>query len=254
MSNDVNENEMAPEKGKPGFLARFGPLAIILVGAGVVFGTGAHRYLSLETLQENYEVVTAFVQDRFWLAMALFMLAYISVTAMSLPGAGLLSIFGGFLFGVWVGTGVVIVSATIGATIIFTAARTALGDALRRKAEGFAARMEKGFNQNAFSYLLLLRVVPIFPFFVVNIVPALFNVSTRTFFLATFIGIIPGTFAYVSAGNGLGAVIESGGELNLSGLLLKPEVITPIIALSVLAMIPLVAKMFGLMPNKEDSE
>ena len=239
-------------------IARFAPIAVIVAAAAIIIGTGAHRYLSLETLRENYQTLESFVATRFWLALGLFALGYIAVAALSLPGASLMSILGGFLFGIWVGTGVVVVAATIGATIVFTAARTAFGESLKSRAGGFIHRMEDGFNKNAFSYLLLLRLLPIFPFFIVNVAPAFFNVSTRAFFLATLIGIIPGAFAYVSAGNGLGAVLEAGEDLNLSGLLLKPEILTPIVALSVLALIPIVARALGVnaggdAENKKDA-
>jgi uncharacterized membrane protein YdjX (TVP38/TMEM64 family) len=111
--------------------------------------------------------------------------------------------------------------------------------------------MEEGFRENAFSYLLILRLVPLFPFFLVNIAPAAFNVKLRDFALATFIGIIPGAFAYASAGAGLGAVIEKGGEVSLDGLLTDPKILTPIIALSVLALLPIVLKRLGVISNKK---
>jgi len=227
---------------KRGLLVRFAPVAVILAGIALFFGLGLNRYLSLAALQENYEALRAFVEDNFLVALLAYAGAYIALTAFSLPGAGIMSLLGGFLFGPVVGTILVVAAATVGASIIFTVAKTAFGDALRAQAGGFARRMEAGFNENAFSYLLLLRLVPLFPFFVVNIAPALVGVPLRTFFLATLIGIIPGTFAYVSAGNGLGRVLELGGEVKLSGLLTQPEILTPIIALSVLALIPVVYK------------
>ena len=150
-----------------------------------------------------------------------------------------MSLIGGFLFGAGVGTAAVVVAATIGATAIFLAARSALGDVLKSKAGGFVEKFEAGFNENAFSYLLLLRLVPLFPFFIVNLAPAFTKIKTPTYVLATFIGIIPGAFAYVSAGRGLGAVFESGGEVSLTGLLTKPEILTPIVALSLLALLPI---------------
>ncbi|MEO0400728.1 MAG: VTT domain-containing protein [Pseudomonadota bacterium] len=225
---------------------RFVPILVIASVAGLVFASGLHRQLSLDTLQTHYETLTAFVDARFWVALAAFSGLYIAAASLSLPGASLLSILGGFLFGVPIGFASVLVSATIGASIVFIAAKTAFGDVLKAKASGFVQRMEEGFNNNAVSYLLLLRLLPIFPFFVVNVAPAFFGVPTRVFVLTTFIGIIPGVFAYVSAGNGLGAVLEAGGELSLQGLLLQPEILTPIIALSVLALLPIVAKAFGI--------
>jgi uncharacterized membrane protein YdjX (TVP38/TMEM64 family) len=181
----------------------------------------------------------AFVAANATAAAAIYALAYIAVTALSLPGAALMSLIGGLLFGNIAGTALVVVAATIGATAIFLAARTAFADAFRSRASGFVQRMEEGFSRDAFSYLLLLRLIPVFPFFIVNIAPAFTRIKTHTYIAATMIGIIPGAFAFVSAGNGLGAVIERGGDIELRGLLLQPEILTPIIALSLLALLPI---------------
>jgi len=226
--------------GRSGAIQRFGPLIVIAILAVVFFSSGAHRYLTLESLKENYVALQSFVADHFATALFIFTFSYVLVTATSLPGATLMSLVGGFLFGVAVGVLAVIVGATLGATIIFLIARTALGDSIRNRAGPLIQKLEDGFQENAFSYLLLLRLIPLFPFFIVNIAPAVFGVKTRTFFLATLIGIIPGVFAFVSAGNGLGAVLESGGDLKLAGLLTQPAILTPIIALSVLAIIPII--------------
>ncbi|MFZ5616389.1 MAG: TVP38/TMEM64 family protein [Pseudomonadota bacterium] len=240
---------------RPAGLARFLPLGVIALAAVAIFATGAYKYVSLDTLRDNRAALEAFVQERLLLAVIAYALAYVVMTALSLPGATLMSLIGGFLFGPLLGTAAVVVGATIGAAIIFTAAKTAFGDALRSRAGPFARKMEDGFRKNAFSYLLLLRLIPLFPFFIVNIAPALFNVSLRTYFLATLIGIIPGAFAFVSAGAGLGAVLDSGGELQLSGLLTQPAVLTPIIALSVLAILPIALKALGVIPDsKKESQ
>lgn len=235
-------------------LGRFLPIAAILLAAGLVFATGAHRYLSLEALKENRAALESFVASNLVGALILFILAYVAATALSLPGATLLSLLGGFLFGPFIGTGAVVFAATIGAALIFSAAKTAFGDTLRRRAGPFVRKMEDGFSKNAFSYLLLLRLIPAFPFFIVNIAPALFNVRFSTFTLATFIGIIPGAFAFVSAGAGLGAVLDAGGEVKLSGLLTDPKILTPIIALSLLALLPIAARALGLMKPAEKDE
>lgn len=230
-----------PAASRP-FLARFAPLLLIVVLAGAFFAAGGQRYLTLDALKSNYGTLQGFVERNFWAALGLYMLAYIGVTALSLPGATLMSLIGGFLFGNLVGTGAVVVAATIGATIIFLAARFAFSGLFRDKTQGFLARMEAGFRDNAFSYLLLLRLIPLFPFFIVNVAPAFSTIRTRTFVAATFVGIIPGAFAFVSAGNGLGAVLEQGGDIALSGLLTRPEILAPIAALSLLALAPLAYK------------
>jgi uncharacterized membrane protein YdjX (TVP38/TMEM64 family) len=131
----------------------------------------------------------------------------------------------------------VVVGATVGATIVFLIARTALGDALRARAGPRVRRMEEGFRSDALSYLLVLRLIPIFPFWLVNIVPAFLGVALRTYVLGTFIGIIPGSFVYASVGNGLGAVFEAGGTPDL-GIVFQPAILLPIVGLAVLALLP----------------
>lgn len=219
---------------------RLWPVALIALAGLVFFASGAHRYLSFEALKQHYAELGAFVTQHHYAALALFMLAYILVTTLSLPGATLMSMLGGFLFGTLVGVGAVVVAATIGATSIFLAARTAFRDFFQARAGGFMKKMEAGFNENAFSYLLLLRLIPLFPFFIVNIAPAFSRIRTTTFIAATFIGIIPGAFAFVSAGRGLGAVLDRGDEIELRGLLTQPEILTPIVALSLLALLPVI--------------
>jgi len=230
-------------------LARFLPLALILVVAAIIFATGAQRYLTLDALKEHRAALETLVEENLVVAILLFALGYVAVAALSLPGATIMSLLGGFLFGPIIGTAIVVVSATIGATIIFTAAQTALGDSLRRRAGPFVKKMEEGFKDNAFSYLLLLRLIPLFPFFIINIAPSLFDIRLRTFTVATFIGIIPGAFAFVSAGAGLGTVLNAGGEVELTGLLTQPTVLTPIVALSLLALLPIAAKKMGLLKS-----
>lgn len=233
-------------------LLKFAPLVLIVCGAATVFATGANRYLSLEAVRQHYVALIGFVDAHFAVALCLYMLAYIAVAAMSLPGATFMSLLGGFLFGAIIGTCAIVSAATIGATIIFGAARTAFGDSLRTRAHGFVAKMEKGFEKNAFSYLLLLRLIPLFPFFIVNVAPAFTKIRIKTFIIATLIGIIPGSFAYASAGAGLGVVFERGEDLKLAGLLTQPEILTPIITLSVLALLPILYRMFVNRRNPEE--
>ena len=159
--------------------------------------------------------------------------------ALSVPGGAILTIAGGFLFGIVPGTLLVLVGATVGATIVFLIARTALGDALRAKAGPRIRRMEEGFRRDALSYLLVLRLIPIFPFWLVNIVPAFLGVPLRTYVLGTFVGIIPGGFVYASVGNGLGAVFDAGGTPDL-GIIFEPAILLPIVGLAVLALLPIV--------------
>ena len=159
------------------------------------------------------------------------------------PIATLITVLGGFLFGRYVGTALVVTGATVGATALFVAAKTSIADTLRARAGRTMRKMEAGFRRNAFSYMLVLRLVPIFPFFLVNLAPAFLGVSLRTFVLATFIGIIPGSFVYVQVGTGLGSVLDAGGELSLSGIL-TPDVIIALVGLAVLSLLPVAYRCF----------
>ncbi|MGI9414634.1 MAG: TVP38/TMEM64 family protein [Hyphomicrobiales bacterium] len=230
-----------PSAGWAGKVKRLAPLAAVAAAIAAAFAFGVQDYLTFDALRENREVLTGFVAQNALSAAFLFMAAYAVATALSLPGGAVLSITGGFLFGTLFGTLWVVIGATLGAVGIFLAARTALGDALRAKAGPWLARMEAGFQENAMSYLLVLRLVPLFPFFVVNLVPAFLGVNLRTFTVATFLGIIPGAFVYVSVGAGLGSVFDQGGEVSASSAL-TPEVITALVGLAVLSLVPVVYK------------
>ena len=182
-----------------------------------------------------------FVADQTALAVVAFMAAYAVAVALSLPGATVLTVTGGFLFGSVVGTLWTVIAATIGAAAVFLAAKTALGDILRAKAGPFLRRMEDGFKENAFNYLLVLRLIPLFPFFIVNLVPAFLGVGLRTFVIATFLGIIPGAFVFASVGAGLGSVFDSMDSFTLQGVL-TPQVIIALVGLSVLSLLPVAYK------------
>ena len=220
-----------------GSVRRFAPLAVIAAAIGAAFALGIGDYLSFDALRDNRELLTSFVAENAVLAVFAFIALYAVSTALSLPGGAVLSIAGGFLFGSILGTAWIVIGATLGAIALFLAARTALGDVLRAKAGPWMQRMEAGFRNNAFNYLLVLRLVPLFPFFVVNLVPAFLGVGLRTFAAATFVGIIPGAFVFASVGAGLGSVFEQGGDFSPAAAL-TPEVIIALIGLAVLSLIP----------------
>lgn len=224
-------------------LKRFVPLVILLVAIVAFFALGLHRYLSFETLRQHREQLLAFVDAHPYLAPLVYMAVYTAVIALSVPGGAVLTIAGGFLFGTLAATLYVVVGATLGATIVFLIARTALGDLLRAKAGPRVRRMEEGFRENALSYLLVLRLIPIFPFWLVNIVPAFLGVALGTYVLGTFVGIIPGTFVYASVGNGLGSVFDAG-EIPDLGIIFEPAIIIPIVGLAVLALLPIAHRKF----------
>jgi uncharacterized membrane protein YdjX (TVP38/TMEM64 family) len=222
---------------------RFLPLAALAAGLVIFFALGLHRYLSFSALAENRDFLMKFVEDHPVTSPLAFMAVYALAVAFSIPGAVVLTIAGGFLFGTWAGGFYVVIGATIGAVGVFLAARTALGEGLRRRAGPWIGRLEAGFRENALSYLLVLRLVPLFPFWLVNLVPAFLGVPLTTYALGTFIGIVPGCFVYASVGNGLGAVFDAGGTPDLT-IIFKPEILLPIIGLSLLALIPVVYKKF----------
>ena len=232
----------AGQAGRQGAaLRRFLPLVLLGGTAALVFGLGLDDYLSFEALREHRALLVDFVAGRMALALALFVVIYAAATAVSLPGGAILSIVGGFLFDAVPGTGAIVLGATAGATAVFLIARTALGDSLRARAGPALRRMEAGFQENALSYLLVLRLIPLFPFFVVNLVPAFLGVRLGTYVLGTFLGIIPGAFVFAFAGAGLGSVLDTAVSLTPASVL-TPQVIAALGGLCVLALLPVVYK------------
>ena len=250
-------NESTTSKpGKASFqtilVRRILPIAVLIAGFVAFFALDLNRFVSLDALKENRETLRMLVSDNGIVAILVFAAIYAAVTAFSLPGGAIMTLTGGFLFG-WVGGGlIVVVGATVGATALFLIARTALGDVLHAKAGPFVSKMEDGFRQNALSYLLVLRLIPLFPFWLVNLVPAFLGVSTTTYIVGTFIGIIPGTFVYASVGNGLGALIDAGQDPDL-GIIFRPEILGPLIGLAVLALLPGIYKRLQARKNRSPS-
>jgi len=224
-------------------LLRWWPAAVLGIGVAAFFASGANHYLMLQTLHDNRMALMEFVHDYSVLAVIVFLGIYIAATALGIPGALVLTIAGGFLFGPWWGTVWVVIGATAGASLLFLAARTTLGNALRARAGPMFKKIEAGFGANAFNYLLSLRLLPIFPFFIVNVVPAFVGVPLRTFVLATALGIIPGSFVFASVGAGLGSVFEMMMEPTLASAI-TPEIIIALVSLAVLALMPIVWKKF----------
>jgi uncharacterized membrane protein YdjX (TVP38/TMEM64 family) len=218
-------------------LARLWPLAALALAIVAVFALGLDRYLTFDALREHREALSRFVDANSLLAALAFMAVYALAIALSVPGGAVLTIAGGFLFGSLLGTCLVVIAATVGATLVFLIAKTALGDPLRARAGPFLQRMEAGFQENAFNYLLVLRLIPLFPFWIVNLVPAFLGVKLRTYMLGTLIGIIPGSFVFASVGAGLGSVLDSGQEFSPSSVL-TPQIVIALIGLAVLALLP----------------
>ena len=197
----------APPAGLRANIGRMLPLAVVVAATATVLAMGWHRHLSLEYLVKHRAAIDLFVMMHGWMAIAAFMLLYVAVVALSIPGATVLTIVGGLVFGTLVSGVAVVIAATIGATIIFLIARSALGELLLRRAGSLVEKLAEGFRADAFNYLLFLRLVPVFPFWLVNLVPAVCGVGLCTFVTATAIGIIPGTFAYAYFGAGLDSAL-----------------------------------------------
>jgi uncharacterized membrane protein YdjX (TVP38/TMEM64 family) len=223
--------------GAPRGKLRFLPLALIAAGMAAIFLSGLHRHLSWEALRDGRFALLDFVAANPVAAPAAYVLAYVCVTAFSLPGAAAMTLAGGFLFGTLAGGALAVIGATIGATAVFAAARTALGDRLRLRTGGMLARIEEGFRRDAASYLLFLRLVPAFPFFVVNIAAALLGARPGVFVATTLVGIVPGTLVFASIGAGLGSVFDAGARPDLSVALSWP-VLGPLLGLGLLALLP----------------
>ncbi len=218
-------------------LARLAPLALIALGFALFFAFGLHRHLNFEALRESRAALTAWVDAHPVLAPGLYMAVYVAVVACSLPIGLLMSPVGGFLFGTWLGGACAVGGATVGAAILFLAARTALGDFLRDRAGPALARLEAGFRANAFSYLLALRLIPVVPFFVLNLAPAFLGMRLMPFVAATVIGIAPATFILASVGSGLSAVFDAGADPDFS-IIATPAVLGPLLGLALLALLP----------------
>jgi uncharacterized membrane protein YdjX (TVP38/TMEM64 family) len=245
------------------WLKRLWPLLVLMAATGFVLAMGWQRYLTLQALAENRESLRSYIDGNMLLSLLGFIVLYAGVVALSLPGGAVLTLAGGFLFGWFIGGVASIIGATIGATIVFLIARSTFGDVLAARAGPFLSRFREGFQQDAFSYLLFLRLVPIFPFWLVNLAPGLLGVGFGTYVATTFLGIVPGTFAYSLAGNGLDSVIEAqaaahqsclakmgpGGQESCSyaldpGALLTPELIAGLVALGLVALVPVAVKWF----------
>lgn len=238
------KDDIAPEavnrNGRPGLtFARTLPLLILGAGLAAFFLYGGADYVKFEMFRENRAMLLDLVARNGILSALLFVAAYAVMTALSLPGGLILSLVGGFLFGVVLGSFAVVIGATLGAVVLFLAARTALGDPLRARAGPALRKMEGGFRKNAVNYMLFLRLVPVFPFWLVNLVPAFMGVSLKVFVATTFIGIIPGTVVYTSIGNGLGAVFDMGGTPDL-GIIFDPEIFLPLVGVAILSLVPVI--------------
>lgn len=210
-------------------------VAVLTVAIALFFYWDLGRFLSLDALKQNRDQLLAFTEGNYTVAVALFILSYIAVTGLSLPGAVILTLAGGFLFGAGFATLFVNLGATIGATLAFLTARYLLRDWVEQKFGVWLGPLQEGFARNAFSYLVTLRLIPLVPFFVVNLVSGLTRMSVGSYVAATALGIIPGSFVYAYAGRQLGTI-------NSLKEIASPNVIGAFVLLGLLALMPTVYK------------
>ncbi|MFO0776227.1 TVP38/TMEM64 family protein [Nitrospira sp. CMX1] len=213
-------------------------VVVIALAIGTFFYFDLGQFLSLTALKENRDSLLAFTDANFTVAVGIFILTYVAVAGLSLPGAVILTLAGGFLFGGLLATLFINIGATTGATLAFLTARYLLRDTVEQKFSKWLGPFQEGFAKNAFSYLLTLRLIPLFPFFVVNLVSGLTRVNLGTYVVATAIGIIPGSFVYAYAGRQLGTI-------NSLREIASPNVIGAFVLLGLLALVPVVYKRFS---------
>lgn len=229
--------------GRKAWLAakRLLPAAALAAGLIAFFALDLDRYVSLDALKTHRQALQAWVDEHGLLSALAYAAVYALAVAFSVPGAVWITIAGGFMFGPYLATLCAVAGATTGAVAVFLAARHAFSGLLRARAGPAIARMEAGFRENAASYMLVLRLVPLFPFFLVNLAAAFLGVGLRVYAACTFVGIIPGAFVYALVGDGAGAVLDAGGELD-AGIVLEPRFLAPVAGLAVLACVPVVYK------------
>lgn len=242
MENIENSGDEAPVK-KSNMFVKLWPIFAIIAAVVVFISNGWHEVLTLETLRERREVLLAFVQENMLIAVLAYIGIYIVATVVMTPGAGVLTIAGGFLFGLVTGSILTVIGATLGASTLFFAAKSSVGSILREKAGPFVSKMEEGFKQDAWSYMFALRFIPAVPYPVANIAPAIFGAKYSQYAITTMLGIIPGVIAYTWIGSGLGATFDAGENPDLAGV--AKNLIPALVALGVVALIPVAWKKFG---------
>jgi uncharacterized membrane protein YdjX (TVP38/TMEM64 family) len=226
-----------------GQVRRFLPLALFVL---VAFGLAItfREQLSFDNVAQHREALLAYRDSHYGAAVVVFMAIYVVIVTFSLPGATVATLMGGFLFGVFPGVVFNVVGATIGATCLFLAARWGLGDWLASKMDTSSGRIKQlkdGIDENQWSMLFLIRLLPIVPFFVANLLPAFVGVPMHRFVISTGLGIVPGTFIFTSVGAGLGSVLETGDRPDL-GIIFEPQILFPLLGLAALSALPILYK------------
>jgi uncharacterized membrane protein YdjX (TVP38/TMEM64 family) len=222
-------------------LRRLAPLIVLALSAAAFFAFGLEDYLTFDMLRNNRRAILDFVAAKQFAAALIFIAVYAAGVIFVPPSGTVMTLLGGFIFGAVFATSYVVIGATIGATVLFLAARYSFGDYLHERAGPAVRKMESGFRENEISYMLVLRLIPLFPFWLVNIAPAFLNVRLRAYVIGTFIGIIPGTAVYAMVGSGLGSALDDAEDLSMA-IIMKPEIIAGLAGLGLLALVPVAFK------------
>lgn len=254
----AQNNPPVPQAAPAHRLRRWLPVLVLLSLAAAGYALGLHRHLSLATLAEHRDGLRHWVEGNLLLALASYVALYVAVVALSIPGAAVMSLAGGFLFGWMISAPATIIAAVTGAAIVFEIVKTSLGAALAEKSGPFLQKLSQGFAENAFSLLLFLRLTPVFPFWAVNAVAGLSRIPLSTFVIATAIGIVPASFAFALVGAGLDRVIDAqlaahqacvaangaqNCQLSISpASLVSPELAWGFTALGLVSLLPLVLR------------
>jgi uncharacterized membrane protein YdjX (TVP38/TMEM64 family) len=234
-------NEESEKKVNKNLWKRLWPIILMFIAFAGIIIFDFDDFFNFETLKNNRKIVIILYDQHRFLVVSLLFIFYTLLVTLSVPGAVWLSLVAGFLMGTWAATLLVVMAATIGALGIFFIARYALFDFFQQKSGSIGRKMKAGFQKNELSYLLVLRLVPLFPFWLVNIAPALLGVSVRTFIVGTFLGIIPGTAVFCSMGNGLGVYFDQNRRPDLN-ILFEPGIIGPLLGLAALSLTPIILK------------
>lgn len=219
-------------------LQKYIPLIALIFIGYYIWASGIYSYISLETLKENQSFLKIYVKENFIISILIYSLLYFTIVSLSIPAATIMTLVGGFLFGQLIGTICVVLSASFGACIIFLSTKFASRNSINTGYGSWTQKMKDGFHENAFLYMLILRLIPIFPFVIINIVSGILQIRLKTFFFGTLTGIIPATYIYVSVGVAMQTLLN---EDNFTPeLLFKPEIFAALSGLGVLALLPII--------------
>jgi len=235
---DGTETQPAAAPAKSG-LRRFVPLLILALGLVAFFASGLQDQVTLGSLKAHRDELQAWVHAHPFVAPLLFGGLYAAAVAVSIPASWMFTVSCGFLFGLYEGTIVAMLSATTGATVIFLSTRTALADIFERRAGSAIRQFEAGFRENAFNYLFALRLIPVVPFALINLAAGLLGVNLRVFVVATLIGIVPACAIYVGIGSGLGHLFDTGHDPDLD-IFFQPQILVPLLALALFSLVPVI--------------